>query len=144
MKPFSETCVACACIINYEEGSLIQMWHCLSWQKLTEIRFKSKAIKILPLLHRWNPFFLLDTFFDPLNRISGFDVDLNFLSSKCLHLDHCSTSKPQNKVKGWFLLNVVISKGAPILQLFPSKYQSLLVWGDALLVLHHHPSNLFT
>ncbi len=38
-------------------------------------------------------------------------------------------------MEGGFLLDVVVSKGASILKLLASKYQPLLVWGDALLVL---------
>jgi len=38
-------------------------------------------------------------------------------------------------VEGRLLLDIVVGKGATILQLLPRKNQTLLVWGDALLVL---------
>ena len=38
-------------------------------------------------------------------------------------------------MEGGLLLDVVVREGAPVLQLLPSKDQTLLVGGDALLVL---------
>jgi hypothetical protein len=38
-------------------------------------------------------------------------------------------------VKGGLLLDVVVSQGATILQLLAGEDQTLLVWGDALLIL---------
>ena len=50
--------------------------------------------------------------------------------------DHAvSSSQSQDQVKGRFLLDVVIAESAAIFQLLSGKNQSLLVWGDSLLVL---------
>lgn len=46
------------------------------------------------------------------------------------------TTKSQNKVKSALLLDVVVSKGAPILKLLSCENQALLVRRDALLVLN--------
>jgi hypothetical protein len=46
-----------------------------------------------------------------------------------------STTEAQHKMKGGFLLDVVVSKGPSILQLLSSEDQSLLVRGDAFLIL---------
>ena len=39
-------------------------------------------------------------------------------------------------MEGALLLDVVVSKRAPVLELLAGKDESLLVWGDALLVLN--------
>ena len=46
-----------------------------------------------------------------------------------------ATTKTQHQVQGGFLLDIVVSKGAAILQLLAGEDQTLLVWGNALLVL---------
>jgi len=47
---------------------------------------------------------------------------------------HTST-KPQNKVKGGLLLDVVVGEGAAILELLSSKDKTLLIWWDSFLIL---------
>ena len=39
---------------------------------------------------------------------------------------------PEDKVKGRLFLDVVVAEGTAVFQLFTSKYQALLVWGDAV------------
>merc|ERR1712045_387039 len=46
-----------------------------------------------------------------------------------------ATTETKDKVKGRFLLDVVVREGASIFKLFASKNQPLLVWGNALLIL---------
>jgi len=46
-----------------------------------------------------------------------------------------TTTETEDQVEGRLLLDIVVGKGATILQLLPRKDQTLLVWGDALLVL---------
>merc|ERR1740129_129543 len=53
-----------------------------------------------------------------------------FLKKKLL-----ASTKTKDKVKGRFLLDVVVGKSTAILQLGAGKEQSLLIWGNALLVL---------
>jgi len=62
-----------------------------------------------PLLNRRDAFFLFNTFFDPINSVGWFDINLDFFSSECLHLDHGSTSEPEDKMKSRLFLDVVIS-----------------------------------
>ena len=46
-----------------------------------------------------------------------------------------TTSESEDEVKGGLLLDVVVGKGAAILELLAGEDESLLVWGDTLLVL---------
>merc|ERR1719312_119878 len=46
-----------------------------------------------------------------------------------------SSAKPQHQVEGGFFLDVIVRKSSAIFQLFTSKYQTLLIWRNALLVL---------
>jgi hypothetical protein len=46
-----------------------------------------------------------------------------------------TTTETEDQVEGRLLLDIVVGKGAAILQLLARKDQTLLVWGDALLVL---------
>merc|ERR1712061_91108 len=43
--------------------------------------------------------------------------------------------KSQNKMESRFLLDVVVREGSSILQLFSSKDETLLIWGNSFLVL---------
>lgn len=45
-----------------------------------------------------------------------------------------TTTQAEHKVEGRLLLDVVVREGAAILQLLTSEDQTLLVWGDTLLV----------
>jgi len=46
-----------------------------------------------------------------------------------------SSTKTQNKVKGGFLLDVVVAQGASVLQLLSGEDKTLLIRGDSLLIL---------
>jgi len=46
-----------------------------------------------------------------------------------------TTAQAEHKVQGGFLLDVVITQGPSVLQLFTGKDEALLVWGDPFLVL---------
>merc|ERR1719222_304393 len=46
-----------------------------------------------------------------------------------------ATSQSQNKMEGRLLLDIVVRQGSTILQLFTSKDQSLLIWGNTFLIL---------
>jgi len=52
-----------------------------------------------------------------------------------LDKDLHASAQTQHQVEGGLLLDVVVCQGATILQLLASKDQTLLVWGDAFLVL---------
>ena len=55
------------------------------------------------------------------------------LPVKVLHENLHASPKTKHKVEGTLLLDVVISKRAPVLELLASEDEPLLVWGDALL-----------
>ena len=42
----------------------------------------------VPLLHGGDALLLLEALLDALDRVTGFDVDLNLLARQGLHLDH--------------------------------------------------------
>ena len=92
--------------------------------------------KCRPLLYRGNPLFLLHPLLDTINCVGGLNVNLNFLPSQSLDLNHSTSPKPQDQVKGWLLLDVIICKRSTIFQLFTSKNQSLLVRRNTFLVLY--------
>ena len=46
-----------------------------------------------------------------------------------------SSTKSEDEVEGGLFLDVVVAKGPPVLELLPGEDESLLVRGDALLVL---------
>ena len=52
-----------------------------------------------------------------------------------IHTDLHTTTQAQDQVEGGFLLDVIVGKGAAILQLLSSENQTLLVRRDAFLVL---------
>ena len=47
-----------------------------------------------------------------------------------------SSTQSQNQVKGRFFLDIVVTQGAAVFQLFSSKDQTLLIRGDTFLVLN--------
>jgi len=106
------------------------------------VREGSAILKLLSsedqtLLLWWNSFLVLDLRLDVLDGVVWLDVQSDRLSRKGLDKDlHGTTSKSEDQVKGRFLLDVVIRKGSSILKLFSSEDQSLLLWGDSLLVLN--------
>ena len=46
-----------------------------------------------------------------------------------------STSEAENQMQSGFFLDIVVGEGTAIFQLFSSKDEPLLVWGDSFLVL---------
>lgn len=66
-----------------------------------------------------------------LNIVDGvrrLDLEGDCLSREGLHENLHPTTKTKHQVKGRFLLDIVIRKGAPIFELFASEDQALLVW----------------
>ena len=47
-----------------------------------------------------------------------------------------STSQSENKVKGRFLLNIIIAQSTAIFQLLSGEDKTLLIWGDSFLILN--------
>ena len=51
------------------------------------------------------------------------------------HTDLHTTTQAEHKVKGGFLLDVVVGQGAAVLKLLARENEALLIGGNALLVL---------
>ena len=47
-----------------------------------------------------------------------------------------TTTETKDQVEGRLLLDVVVGKGAAVLQLLAGKDQTLLIWGDSFFVLN--------
>ncbi|PON61454.1 hypothetical protein PanWU01x14_145740 [Parasponia andersonii] len=94
------------------------------------------AGKDQPLLVRWDTFLVLDFGLDIVNCVGAFDLQGDGFPSKGLNEDLHTTTQTEHQVKSGLFLDVVISKGATILELFTGEDQPLLVWGNTLLVLN--------
>ena len=51
-------------------------------------------------------------------------------------MDLTTSTETKNEVESRFLLNVVIGKGAAVLELLSGENQTLLIWGNSLLILN--------
>ena len=72
-----------------------------------------------------------------LNRVrGGLHLECDGLARERAHKNLHATTQSQHQVQRALLLNVVVGEGATILQLLARKDQALLVWRNALLVLH--------
>merc|ERR1719309_1732944 len=89
-----------------------------------------------PLLIWWDAFLVLDFRFHVLDSIRSFNLESDRLTSQSLDEDLHSTPQSENKMKGRFLLNVIVRQSSPVLQLLTSKDKPLLVWGNSFLVLN--------
>ena len=93
------------------------------------------ACKDQALLIRWDPLLILDLGLHIVDGVAGLDVQGDGLASQGLHEDLHATSQAQDQVESGLLLDVVIRKGAAILQLLARKDQALLIRWDPLLIL---------
>jgi hypothetical protein len=87
------------------------------------------------LLVRGNALLVLDLGLDVVDGVRRFHLEGDGLAGQCLDKDLHATTEAEDKVKGRLLLDVVVSKGPAILQLLASEDETLLVRGDALLIL---------
>jgi len=88
-----------------------------------------------PLLVWGDALLVLDLSLHVLDRVAGFNLQGDGLSGEGLDEDLHSATEPEDQVEGALLLDVVVRKGSAVLQLLSGKDESLLVWGDTLLVL---------
>jgi len=88
------------------------------------------------LLVWWDSFFVLNFSLDVLNSITWFHFQCNGLSSQGLDEDLHTTTKSEHKMESRFLLDIVVTQGTSIFQLFSSEDQTLLVWWDSFFVLN--------
>merc|ERR1712142_213911 len=93
------------------------------------------ASKDQPLLIWGNTFLVLDLCFNVLNGVRRLNLKCNGFASQSFDKNLHATTETENQMQSGLLLDVVVRKGATILKLFASKDQSLLIWGNAFLVL---------
>jgi hypothetical protein len=82
-----------------------------------------------------NAFLVLNLGLDVVDRVRRLDIERDSLSGKGFDEDLHSSTKTKNQVESRFLLDVVVRKGAAVLELLSGENQTLLVGRDAFLVL---------
>mmetsp|Transcript_23860 Transcript_23860/g.49945 ORF Transcript_23860/g.49945 Transcript_23860/m.49945 type:complete len:257 (+) Transcript_23860:233-1003(+) len=104
------------------------------------IRKGASVLELLPgedqtLLIRGNALLILNLRLDIINGIRRLDVQSDGLAREGLDEDLHAAAKTQYQVEGGFLLDVVVGEGAAVLELLSGEDETLLIRGDALLVL---------
>merc|ERR1712232_1190367 len=82
-----------------------------------------------------NSFLVLDLGLHVLDSVALLNIEGDGLSGEGLDEDLHTTAKSEDEMEGGLLLDVVVPESAAILELLASEDETLLVWGDALLVL---------
>ena len=82
---------------------------------------------------------ILDLGLHVLDSVRGLNVEGDRLTGEGLDENLHTTSKSENKMESGLLLDVVIRKGSAVLELLTSEDESLLVWGNTLLILNLGP-----
>merc|ERR1712151_728625 len=82
-----------------------------------------------------NAFLVLDLSLDILNGVRGLDLEGDGLASQGLDEDLHTSPESEHKMEGALLLDVVVGESSSVLQLLASEDQSLLIWGNAFLIL---------
>merc|ERR1712121_36359 len=93
------------------------------------------ASKDQALLVWGNSLRVLDRSLDILNGIAGLNLQGDGLPCESLDKDLHSSTESKDEMESGLFLDVVVRQSSAILQLLASKDQTLLVWGDSLLVL---------
>jgi hypothetical protein len=75
---------------------------------------------------------ILNLRLDIVNRVGRLDLEGDGLAGQRLDEDLHTTTETKDKVKRRLLLDVVIRKGATVLELLAGKDETLLVWRDAV------------
>jgi hypothetical protein len=88
------------------------------------------------LLIRGDALLVLDLRLDVVNGVRRLDIKSDGLASQGLDKDLHTTAETEHKVEGGLLLDVVVTEGAAVLELLSGKDETLLIRGDALLVLN--------
>merc|ERR1719225_2127109 len=78
---------------------------------------------------------VLDLGLDVLDAVGRLDLEGDGLAGEGLDEDLHTSSQSEHKMESAFLLDVVVGESSSVLQLLSSEDQSLLIWGDSLLVL---------
>jgi hypothetical protein len=87
-------------------------------------------------LIRGNALLVLNLLLDVIDGVRGLHFERNSFASEGLHEDLHASSQSQHQVESRLLLDVVVRKGAAVLQLLACEDQSLLIRGNAFLVLN--------
>jgi len=80
-------------------------------------------------------FLVLDLGLHGLDAVSLLNLKGDGLAGESLHEDLHSTSESEHEMEGRLLLDVVVLKSSAVFELLSGEDESLLVWGDALLIL---------
>jgi len=104
------------------------------------VRKCSSILKLLTsedksLLVWRNTFLVLDLSFDVFDGVSWLNIKSDGFTSQGLDEDLHTSSKSENQVEGWLLLDVVVRKSSAIFKLLTSEDESLLIWWDTFFVL---------
>ena len=97
---------------------------------------KLLASKDEPLLVWRDALLVLNLSLDVVDGVRRLHLKGDGLASQGLDKDLHASPEAENQVEGALLLDIVVSKRAPVLKLLAGKDEPLLVWGDALLVLN--------
>jgi hypothetical protein len=105
------------------------------------IRKSTTVLKLLSgedqaLLVRGNSFLVLDLALDIVDCIRGLDLKSDRLSCQSLDENLHTTAETQDEMESALLLDIVIRKSAPVLELLSGEDQTLLVRGNSFLVLN--------
>jgi len=104
------------------------------------VRKSATVLKLLAgedetLLVGRNTFLVLDLGLDVVDGVRRLHLKGDGLAREGLDEDLHTSTKTEDEMEGGFLLDVVIRKSAPVLELFTGKDQTLLIGRDALFVL---------
>jgi hypothetical protein len=83
-----------------------------------------------------NSFLILDLGLDSLNGIGLLNLEGDGLSGEGLDEDLHTTSKSEDEMESGLLLDVVVLEGTSVFELLTGEDKSLLIWGNAFLVLN--------
>jgi hypothetical protein len=97
-------------------------------------------LKLLPcenkaLLIGRDTLLILDLCFNVVNRVRGFNLQRNGLSSESLDKDLHTATETQNKMESGLFLNIVVRESAAVLQLLAGEDKALLIRRNSFLVL---------
>ena len=101
---------------------------------------RSAILQLLPseneaLLVRRDSLLILDLGLDIVDGVARLDLECDGLPSERLHKDLHTTTETEDEMESGFLLDVVVGEGAAIFELLAGEDKTLLVWGNAFLIL---------
>jgi len=82
-----------------------------------------------------NALLILDFGFDILDGVRWLNFECNSLASQSFDENLHASSETEHKMQSGFFLNIVVRQGPAIFQLLSSKDETLLIWGNAFLIL---------